>query len=44
MHQSLGIRAEVLEAEQLKQIVPDVSVHGIGLAAYEPDAGCADLR
>jgi len=42
MHQSRGIRAEILTAEQVQGIEPGISPHGIALAAYEPDAGYAD--
>ena len=42
MHQSLGIRAQVLTAQQVQDMEPGISLHGIALAAYEPDAGYAD--
>ncbi|MEO8127511.1 MAG: FAD-binding oxidoreductase [Bryobacteraceae bacterium] len=42
MHQTLGIRAEVLSVQQIQDMEPGISPHGIALAAYEPDAGYAD--
>ncbi len=41
MHQSLGVNAELLTPDALKEIVPAVKVEDAALAAYEPDGGFA---
>ena len=42
MQQKLGIRAELVSPDSVPKFHPDVSIEGIDLASYEPDAGFAD--
>lgn len=42
MQRRLGIRAELIEPDNVAKFHPDVAVDGVELASYEPDAGFAD--
>ncbi|MCO6450310.1 MAG: FAD-binding oxidoreductase [Caldilineales bacterium] len=42
MQQRLGIRTEMLSAEALREIVPQMATADLVAAAYEPDSGYAD--
>jgi sarcosine oxidase subunit beta len=42
MHQSIGIRTEVLGADALREVAPYLHSDDVGCATYEPDGGYAD--
>jgi len=42
MQQSLGIRSELVSPDSIAEFHPDISIEGVDLASYEPDAGFAD--
>ena len=44
MLQSLGLETRFLEASELKDVEPELSVEGVAGAAYEPDGGFADAQ
>ena len=44
MLQSLGLETRFLEASELQDVEPELSVEGVAGAAYEPDGGFADAQ
>ena len=40
--QAIGIRTSIISAQELKELVPELNVDGLTVAAYEPDSGFAD--
>ena len=44
MLQSLGLDTRFLEADELPEVEPELSLDGIAGAAYEPDGGFADAQ
>jgi sarcosine oxidase subunit beta len=42
MLQSIGVNTQVVTPAELQQLAPPCAVDDVGLAAYEPDSGCAD--
>jgi len=42
MQQKLGIRAELIPPDSIPRFHPDITLEGIDMASYEPDAGFAD--
>jgi glycine/D-amino acid oxidase-like deaminating enzyme len=42
MQKRLGIRADLVAPDDLPRFHPDITIDGIDLASYEPDAGFAD--
>ena len=44
MLQSLGLDTRFLEADELRDVEPELSVEGVAGAAYEPDGGFADAQ
>jgi len=41
MHQSLGVSAQLISPDKLKELVPAVNINDAALAAWEPDGGYA---
>lgn len=44
MLQSLGVNTRFLEAGEIREVEPELSVDGVAGAAYEPDGGFADAQ
>ena len=42
MQKSVGIRTDLISADELHRLMPDLSQHDLVEAAYEPDGGYAD--
>ena len=42
MQKSVGIRTDLISADDLRRLMPDLSQHDLVEAAYEPDGGYAD--
>ena len=40
--QRIGIKTQVITAEEMKQIEPEANIEGLTYVAYEPDSGFAD--
>lgn len=42
MHQQVGVKARVVNPQEVKEIEPACSLDGIAMGAYEPESGYAD--
>lgn len=42
MHRAIGVNARVINRDEIKEIVPQLDLEGVGAAAWEPDSGFAD--
>ncbi|WP_243237379.1 NAD(P)/FAD-dependent oxidoreductase [Heliobacterium chlorum] len=42
IHQSLGIPVQLLDPQQVKEMVPQINVDDVVVAAYEPESGYGD--
>lgn len=41
-HLEIGIRSSVIDAVEVRRLVPGIAADDVGVAAYEPDSGYAD--